>query len=78
MSKKTAYLFGILLTIIIGTLLYCYLCDDCYCCPEDEVTTEETNTIVAEPEVNQVTRNGFSLSDANGNFNVKINDNFNF
>ena len=78
MSKKTAYLLGILLTIIIGTLLYCYLCDDCYCCPEDEVTTEETNTIVAEPEVNQVTRNGFSLSDANGDFNIKINDNFNF
>ncbi|WP_340154661.1 OmpA family protein [uncultured Winogradskyella sp.] len=78
MSKKTTYLLGILLTIIIGTLLFCYLCDDCYCCPEDEVTTEETNTIVAEPEVNQVTRNGFSLSDANGNFNVKINDNFNF
>lgn len=78
MSKKTAYLLGILLTIIIGTLLYCYLCDDCYCCPEDEVTTEDTNTVVAEPEVNQVTRNGFSLSDANGDFNIKINDNFNF
>ncbi|MUU79442.1 OmpA family protein [Winogradskyella endarachnes] len=78
MSKKTAYLLGILLTIIIGTLLYCYLCDDCYCCPEDEVTTEETNTIVAEPEVITTTKNGFSLNDANGDFSIKINDNFNF
>ncbi|NRD18788.1 OmpA family protein [Winogradskyella eckloniae] len=78
MSKKTSYLLGILLTIIIGTLLYCYLCDDCYCCPEEAVTTEETNTIVAEPEVIEATRNGFSLSDANGDFKIKINDNFNF
>lgn len=78
MSKKTSYLLGILLTIIIGTLLYCYLCDDCYCCPKEEAAIEETNTIVAEPEVIQATRNGFSLSDANGDFNIKINDNFNF
>ncbi|WP_299098418.1 OmpA family protein [uncultured Winogradskyella sp.] len=80
MSKKTAYLLGILITIIIGTLLYCYLCDSCYCCPPDNVTetSTETNIVVPEPEMESVTKNGFSLSDANGDFNIKINDNFNF
>jgi outer membrane protein OmpA-like peptidoglycan-associated protein len=76
MSKKTSYLFGMLLTIIIGTLLYCYLCDDCHCFPSGEAETE-TN-IVAEPEVIPATHNAFSISDANGDFNIKINDNFNF
>ena len=77
MSKKTAYLLGILLTIIIGTLLYCYLCDDCYCNPSGEKETESTN-IGTEPEVKPATRNAFAISDANGDFNLKINDNFNF
>lgn len=79
MSKKTSYLLGILLTIIIGTLLYCYLCDTCHCFPngETDVKTEETN-MEAEPEVKQATRNAFTLSDADGDFNIKINDNFNF
>ena len=78
MSKKTLYLLGILLTIIIGTLLYCYLCDDCHCSQTSEVTTEETNTIISEPEVKSITRNAFAISDADGDFNIKINDNFNF
>lgn len=78
MSKKTSYLLGILLTIIIGTLLYCYLCDDCHCFPSGETEKETTNTIVAEPEVIPATHNAFSISDANGDFNIKINDNFNF
>ena len=80
MSKKTSYLLGILLTIIIGTLLYCYLCDDCHCFPggEDKVVQEDTTPIVVEPEVKQATRNAFAISDANGDFNIEINDNFNF
>ncbi|EDP72640.1 hypothetical protein FBALC1_16102 [Flavobacteriales bacterium ALC-1] len=77
MSKKTSYLLGILLTIIIGTLLYCYLCDNCHCFPNGETETEDTN-IVAEPEVIPATRNAFTISDADGDFNIKINDNFNF
>lgn len=77
MSKKTTYLLGILFTIIIGTLLYCYLCDDCHCFPNDETKLEDTN-IVAEPEVVSTTRNAFAVSDAKGDFNIKINDNFNF
>ena len=76
MSKKTSYLFGMLLTIIIGTLLYCYLCDDCHCSSSGDAESE-TN-IVAEPEVIPATHNAFSISDADGDFNIKINDNFNF
>ena len=78
MSKKTSYLLGILLTIIIGTLLFCYLCDNCHCSETSKVATEETNTIIAEPKVKSVTKNAFVISDTNGDFNVKINDNFNF
>lgn len=79
MSKKTVYLLGILLTIIIGTLFYCYLCNSCHCYPDNVTETKtETNTVVPEPEVKPVTRNGLSLSDPNGDFNIKINDNFNF
>ncbi|BAO75367.1 OmpA family protein [Winogradskyella sp. PG-2] len=78
MSKKTSYLLGILLTIIIGTLLYCYLCDDCHCFPSgEEAIIEDTNSIV-EPEVIPATRNAFTISDADGDFNIEINDNFNF
>lgn len=77
MSKKTTYLLGILLSIIIGTLLYCYLCDDCYCNQSREAETEETNIVVG-PEVIPATRNAFTISDTDGDFNIKINDNFNF
>jgi outer membrane protein OmpA-like peptidoglycan-associated protein len=77
MSKKTSYLLGMLLTIIIGTLLYCYLCDDCHCFPSSEVETEDTN-VIAEPEVIPATQNAFTISDVDGDFNIKINDNFNF
>ena len=77
MSKKTSYLLGILLTIIIGTLMHCYLCDGCYCYPSSETEADITNT-VEEPEVIPATRNAFAISDADGDFNIKVNDNFNF
>ncbi|MCB4798158.1 OmpA family protein [Neotamlana laminarinivorans] len=79
MSKKTTYLLGILLTIIIGTLLYCYLCDSCYCCPKEE--TEPTKVITnaeANPNVITVTRNAFAITEPNGDFKLNVNDNFNF
>ena len=73
-----SYLLGILFTIIIGTLLYCYLCDDCHGLPGEETTEVETNTIVDTPEVKPATRNAFAISDANGDFNIEMDDNFNF
>lgn len=78
MSKKTFYLLGILLTIIIGTLLYCYFCNDCHCFPSKETTAEDTNTKVTDPKLVATPRNAFAISDASGDFNIKINDNFNF
>lgn len=78
MSKKTFYLLGILLTIIIGTLLYCYFCNDCHCFPSKETTAEDTNTKVTNPKLVATPRNAFAISDASGDFNIKINDNFNF
>lgn len=78
MSKKTTYLLGILLTICIGTLLYCYLCNSCYCCPKGESTAKEANTTVSKPKIKSATKNAFTIFDANGDFNIKINDNFNF
>jgi len=77
MSKKTSYLLGILLTIIIGTLLYCYLCDECHCYPNKSTEVEDTDVVV-EPEVKPATKNAFALSDADGDFEFKSNDNFNF
>jgi len=81
MSKKTSYILGILFTIIIGTLLYCYLCNCCHCFPTENNVKEDTNTIVTKPEVEEtkeVTRNAFAVSDSKSNFNVNTNDNFNF
>ena len=78
MSKKTSYLFGILLTIILGTILYYFLCCS-VCCNAESCTNEksETNGVV-KPKINEVTKNAFVINDVNGDFNLKLNDNFNF
>lgn len=67
MSKQTAYVLGILLTIIIGAYLS-YL----YCC-EQETQME----VVATPEVNATT-NDFLVVDSMADWEVRVNDNFNF
>ncbi|WP_298901368.1 OmpA family protein [uncultured Psychroserpens sp.] len=80
MSKKTTYLLGILFTIIIGTLLYCYLCNDCHCSlggETTETTTDETIEI-EQQKVMPTTKNAFTIYDADGDFNIEMNDNFNF
>jgi len=82
MSKKTSYLLGMLITIIFGTLLYCYLCDDCHCeaiISGDTDTTVKDN-VVATPETDasKVTLNPFSISGLDGDLGITGNDNFNF
>jgi len=78
MSKKTSYLLGILLTVILGTILYWFLCCGMCCgmetCKNKKVETES----VVIPEIKEATKNAFMISDANGDFNIKMNDNFNF
>lgn len=78
MSKKSSYLLGIILTIILGTILYYFLCCG-VCCSEEscEYKQDETNSVVT-PEIKDATKNAFMISDASGDFNIKLNDNFNF
>ncbi len=82
MSKKTSYLLGILFTIIIGTLLYCYFCDECHCFPsgDTDTTTKITsdNEVVKEPDVKVTSLNPFTIKDDNGDLGFTIQDNFNF
>jgi OOP family OmpA-OmpF porin len=68
MNKKTAYLLGIALTIIIGTFLYYKYCCNCSC-------NEEINKEVQDSS-SQISLNKFKLSGDEINF--QCNDNFNF
>ncbi|CDF81104.1 OmpA/MotB family protein [Formosa agariphila KMM 3901] len=71
MSKKAVYLLGILLTIILGTILYCNLCTTC--CVQEEIVAEP---VVVEPKA--ATMNPFLLNDSNGDLKLNVNDNINF
>ena len=86
MSKKTIYLLGILLTIIIGTLLNWWLC--CSTCNINATNTE----LVAKPEIEKTpvvpvvenkvkeptVTNPLTIKDLNGDFAFNSNENFNF
>lgn len=76
MSKKTSYLLGILLTIIIGTLLYWWLC--CNCCNSESCSHKKAdkNTVLEQLNVSKATLNPFSVKD--GNYAISSKDNFNF
>ncbi|MBP1638399.1 MAG: OmpA/MotB domain protein [Bacteroidetes bacterium] len=62
MSKKAIYLLGIVLTILIGTLLYCK-----FCCP-----CQTTNVALTAPSLSSP----FNIK-GNG-FNFRCDNNFNF
>lgn len=83
MSKKTRYLFGILLTIVIGTILMWFYC----CKATTEIAIEETakdqdnqEKVVVETPSPTTTNMGFIIKDPDpdGNFAYTSNDNFNF
>lgn len=78
MSKKTSYLLGILLTIILGTILYYFFC--CSQCCGKNAATEKPNQepLVETPKAKEATKSAFFISDENGDFNLEIADNFNF
>ncbi len=75
MNRKTKYLFGILLTIVIGMLLSWWLC----CGTKADVTAlggdDQSNQTMAGQAA---THEAFVLSDPDGNFNFRSEDNFNF
>lgn len=72
MSKKTLYLLGIVLTILLGSLLYPKFC--CNCCNNDDSCQKDSTSVAIDNE--NLSSSGFML---NGNdFNYQTNDNFNF
>lgn len=82
MSKKSIYLLGILLTIIIGSILYWYLCCTvCYaekCASSKQKTQKTNNEEVSKPKTKPPTSLPFSIKDTSGNLAYEINENFNF
>lgn len=78
MSKKTSYLIGFILTIVIGTILYWFFCCSLCCAEGNDKNKEPEKKVIVEPEAKEVTKNAFTISDANGDFNIEIQDNFNF
>jgi outer membrane protein OmpA-like peptidoglycan-associated protein len=82
MSKKSTYLLGILLTIVVGSLLYWYLCCSVCCekqsCDVNKTSKEGSQDNVAKPKVKKPTFIPFSVNDANGDFKFSIDESFNF
>jgi len=75
MSKKSSYLFGIVLTIIFGTLLYLWIGCCCYnslTCNQKEPLKEN---VVVQPEIKH-SLNPFTFKE--GEYEINENDNFNF
>lgn len=73
MSKKTLYLLGILITIILGTWLHLKIC----CCQCDKKSSDE-NAIIEKPmeETPALRSNRFAISGSD--FNYTSSNNFDF
>ncbi len=71
MIKKILLIFGIIITIGVGTVLYCCYTDICDCFFEPFINSKSKTTL-------NTTKLPFSISDPNGTFNVNVADNFNF
>ena len=76
MSKKTGYLLGILLTIIIGTILYWFFCCGAGAASGIADDDNQSNQVVAPAKA--ATRMGFALKDPNGELNISKEGNFDF
>jgi len=74
MSKKTSYLLGILLTIIIGTLLYWNLC--CKKCKGEEIEDENKTVVIPTPK--EIELAPFGIKEVNDNLFTKMEEQFNF
>lgn len=77
MSKKTSYLLGISLTIVVGTIFYYYLggkdnWDD------HEKKLEAQMMVVQDSNVDKVSKKIFSAIDSKSGMAFNANDNFNF
>ncbi|GAL78406.1 hypothetical protein JCM19274_870 [Algibacter lectus] len=59
MSKKTFYLLGIVLTIILGTILYYFLCCSVCCNAEKGANNQDETESVVSPKLKEITKNAF-------------------
>ncbi|WAC00904.1 hypothetical protein N7U66_11725 [Lacinutrix neustonica] len=75
MNKKTGYLLGVFLTIILGIILYYFLC--CKSC-WDAQKAEAKTIVVGVPEVENTSKNRLSIIDSKSGIAFKAKDNFNF
>ena len=76
MSKKLVYLYGILITIILGSILYYFLnCSYCNSIGKDATEIENSNNL---QEVNNATMNSFDIKDDQGDLDLNIKENLNF
>ncbi|APG65793.1 flagellar motor protein MotB [Tenacibaculum todarodis] len=79
MSKKTSYLLGILLTIIVGTFLYWKLCCSACCGGKTcKLNKEKVDSDSVTPDKKAATLWPFSIKDANGDLSFSTKDNFKF
>jgi len=74
MSKKTSYLLGILLTIIIGTYFFWKQ----GCCPCESETKPKVVKPVIEPKPQKAILTPFGIKDVNDQLLLKMKDNFIF
>ncbi|RMB63353.1 flagellar motor protein MotB [Dokdonia sinensis] len=83
MSKKSGYLLGMLLTMIICMILAWFFC----CGAQEGATaagtstqsdTDNRNAVASETTADTATSWGFDLKDPDGSFAINSNDNFNF
>jgi len=75
MSKKTIYLLGILLTIIVGTFLYYKLCCNC---KNNGKKKEKVDNKLVIPKSKDAILAPFGIKEVNDNLLVKMEEQFNF
>lgn len=76
MSKKSTYVLGILLAILICSIGHWLMC--CKCDDQSECCNKDTATETVEVQKN-LSKNGFSVSsDAGSGLDYSVNENFNF
>ncbi len=77
MTKNTLYLLGILATIVIGTLLYLNLCNECLLASSSEVVGPSMEVGSAPDSKTEFTSYPFTIDTDGLQFNTQDNFNFN-
>jgi len=78
MSKKTGYLLGILLTIVIGTILYWKLCCSCSCNKDSKPKITEPVVAKPTPTPKKEILSAYGIENVNDALLLKMRDDFIF